>query len=558
VSGYNLADLFEYVADAVPDREAIVTTHAPGRVGSHAHGESVPARRLTYRELDQRSNRLAAVLATYGIGSGDHIGLQLLNGSEYLEGMLAAFKLSAVPVNVNFRYVESELRHLYDDADLVAVIHHRQFSTRVAAAADEAPLVKHLIVVDDDSGAEVAGGAVDYEQALADATPARPDGSGRSGDDRYIAYTGGTTGLPKGVVWRQEDIFFAAMGGGDVFQSGNFITTPAEIVERIPEVGGTILTTPPLMHVSAQWGVFHSLLAGGRVVFAPHGKFDADAIWRLVADEGVNILTIVGDTMARPLAEAVARASQTGTPYDTSSLIVIGSGGAVLSTTAKGRIAELLPNVMVVDGFGSSETGVVGNKLHVAGDTSTAPRFTVNAQTQVLDDDGTPVEPGSGNVGRLARKGHVPLGYYKDETKTAKTFVEVDGERWVLPGDMAMVDEDGTVVLLGRGSTSINTGGEKVYPEEVETALMTSPDVADAVVVGLPDEQWGERVVAVVRAVDGATPTLEELQAHVRATLAGYKVPRSLVVVEHLERTPAGKADYKWAKEKAAAEAGTA
>jgi acyl-CoA synthetase (AMP-forming)/AMP-acid ligase II len=300
------------------------------------------------------------------------------------------------------------------------------------------------------------------------------------------------------------------------------------------------------------------MYGGGRVVFPAAGPFDADATWRLVAEEGVNVLTIVGDTMARPLAEAIARANEAGTPYDTSSLIVIGSGGAVLSTTAKGRIAELLPNVMVVDGFGSSETGVVGNKLHVAGDTSTAPRFTVNAQTQVLGEDGRPVEPGSGQVGRLARKGFVPVGYYKDETKTAKTFLEVDGERWVLPGDMATVDADGTVVLLGRGSTSINTGGEKVYPEEVETALMTSPDVADAVVVGLPDERWGERVVAVVKPAEGATPTLERLQEHARATLAGYKVPRSLVLVDHLERTPAGKADYKWAKGKAAAEAGTA
>jgi 3-oxocholest-4-en-26-oate---CoA ligase len=542
VSGFNLADLFERVADAVPDREVVVS----------------PARRLTFRELDERSNRLAGVLAGAGIGAGDHIGLQLLNGSEYLEGMLAAFKLSAVPVNINFRYVENELRHLYDDADLVAVIHHRRFSPRVAAAADAAPKVKHLLVVDDDSGEDVAGGAVDYEQALANASPARPDGGSRTGDDRYIAYTGGTTGLPKGVVWRQEDIFFAAMGGGDVFQSGNFISTPEEIVDRIPEVGGTILTTPPLMHVSAQWGVFHSLFAGGRVVFPPPGAFDADAIWRLVADEGVNILTIVGDAMARPLADAYAKSAEKGTAYDASSLIVVGSGGATLSATAKGRLAELLPNLMVVDGFGSSETGIVGNKLHASGDTSTAPRFTVNAQTNVLDDDGRPVEPGSSKVGRLARKGHVPLGYYKDEKKTATTFLEIDGERWVLPGDNATVEEDGTVVLLGRGSTSINTGGEKVYPEEVETALMTSDDVADAVVVGLPDDRWGERVVAVVKAAPGATPTLEALQQHARASLAGYKLPRALVLVDTLERTPAGKPDYKWAKEKAAAEAGSA
>jgi acyl-CoA synthetase (AMP-forming)/AMP-acid ligase II len=532
VSGFNLADLFERVVDAVPEREVIVS----------------PARRLTFDQLEARANALAHVLSDLGVSSGDHIGLQLLNGSEYLEGMLAAFKLSAVPVNVNFRYVEAELRHLYDDADLVAVIHHRQFGSRVATPAAEAETVKYLIAVDDGSPAAPAAGSIDYESALAAASTARPDGSARTGDDRYIAYTGGTTGLPKGVVWRQEDIFFAAMGGGDVFQSGNFIATPEEIVERIPEVGGTILTTPPLMHVSAQWGVFHSMFAGGRIVFPPHGAFDAATIWSLVAAEGVNILTIVGDAMALPLADAIGRASEAGTPYDLSTLIVIGSGGAVLSTTAKSRLAELLPNLMVVDGFGSSETGVVGSKLHTAGDTSTAPKFTVNAQTQVLGDDGQPVEPGSGQVGRLARKGHVPLGYYKDEVKTRSTFLVVDGERWVLPGDNATVDQDGTVVLLGRGSTSINTGGEKVYPEEVETALATSSDIADVIVVGLPDERWGQRVVAVAAAAPGATPTLDALREHGRTSLAGYKLPRELILVDTVERTPAGKADYKWAR----------
>ena len=538
MSGFNLANMFERVVDAVPDREVVVS----------------PRRRLTFAQLEERSNRLANGLAELGVGAGDHIGLQLLNGSEYLEGMLAAFKLSAVPINVNFRYVEAELRHLYDDADLVAVIHHQQFSPRVGVAAADLAALKRLIVVADDSGATPAETAVDYEALLADAAADRPDGSSRSGDDRYVAYTGGTTGLPKGVVWRQEDIFFAAMGGGDVFQSGNFIKSEAEIVERIPEVGGTILTTPPLMHVSAQWGVFHSLFAGGRIVFPPHGAFDADVVWGLVADEGVNILTIVGDAMARPLADALDKAGAAGSPYDASSLIVIGSGGATLSSAAKARLAELLPNVMIVDGFGSSETGIVGNKLHAAGDTSAQPRFTVNAQANVLDENGKPVEPGSDQVGRLARKGHVPIAYYKDEAKTKATFLEVDGERWVLPGDNATVDADGTVVLLGRGSTSINTGGEKVYPEEVETALMTSPDVADAIVVGLPDDRFGERVVAVVKPATGAAPTLEALQAHARQSLAGYKVPRALVLVEAVERTPAGKPDYKWAKEIAAAQ----
>jgi acyl-CoA synthetase (AMP-forming)/AMP-acid ligase II len=536
VPGFNLADLFERVADAVPDREVIVS----------------PARRLTFAQLDARANRLADVLVGLGVGRGDHIGLQLLNGSEYLEGMLAAFKLSAVPINVNFRYVEGELRHLYDDADLVAVIHHQQFSPRVGAVASGARTLKHLIVVGDSSGADIAAGAIDYESALAGASTERPDGSGRTGDDHYIAYTGGTTGLPKGVVWRQEDIFFAAMGGGDVFQSGNFIATPDEILERLPEVGGTILTTPPLMHVSAQWGVFHSLFAGGRVVFPPHGAFDAAGIWELVAGEGVNILTIVGDAMARPLADAYEAAQAAGSPYDASSLFVIGSGGAVLSTQAKAKLTELLPSLMVVDGFGSSETGIVGSKMHVAGDTTTAPKFTVNPQTQVLDEQGKPVEPGSGQVGRLARKGYVPLGYYKDEAKTKATFLVVDGERWVLPGDNATVDADGTVVLLGRGSTSINTGGEKVYPEEVETSLMTHESVADVIVVGAPDERWGERVVAVVAPAAGATPSLETLQEHARASLAGYKVPRDLVLVDAVERTPAGKPDYAWAKKIAA------
>jgi acyl-CoA synthetase (AMP-forming)/AMP-acid ligase II len=536
VPGFNLADLFERVVDAAPQRQVIVS----------------PTRRLSYQELDDRANALAHVLLDLGVTAGDHVGLQLLNGSEYLEGMLAAFKLSAVPININFRYVEDELRQLYDDADLVAVIYHRQFGSRVAAAAG-ATTVRHLISVDDGTSEPLTG--IDYETALSAASTERPDGARRSGDDRYIAYTGGTTGLPKGVVWRQEDIFFAAMGGGDVYQSGNFITSPDELIDRMPEIGGTILTTPPLMHVSAQWGVFHSMFAGGRIVFPPHGGFDADAIWSLVAGEGVNILTIVGDTMAQPLADAVLKANTAGTPYDVSSLIVIGSGGAVLSSAAKSRLAELIPTIMVVDGFGSSETGILGSKLHAAGDTSTAPRFTVNAQTQVLGEDGHPVSPGSGEVGRLARKGHVPLGYYKDVAKTNATFLEVDGERWVLPGDNATVDEDGTVVLLGRGSTSINTGGEKVYPEEVETALMTSPEVADVIVVGVPDERWGQRVVAVVAAAPGASPDLESLRAHAGAALASFKLPRELIIVDGVERTPAGKADYKWAL--AAATGGT-
>ncbi len=453
--------------------------------------------------------------------------------------MFAAFKLRAVPVNVNYRYVEGELRHLFEDADLVALVYHRQFGPRVAAVSGDLPLLRHLLVVDDASGERPAPGSVEYEEALAKASTDRPAVT-RSGDDRYIAYTGGTTGLPKGVVWRHEDIFFGAMGGGDPIQTGNPISRPEEIVERLPETGMVSLPTPPFMHVSAHWGAFHTLFAGGKIVIPPEGRFDPDAIWRLVADERVNIMVVVGDAMARPLMDAFE-----AEPGDVSSLIVIGSGGAILSASSKQRLAGLLPNVMVVDGFGSSETGVMGSS------TGEGPRFTVNDQTAVIDEAGRPVVPGSGTVGRLARRGHVPLGYYKDEAKTAATFLELDGVRWVLPGDMATVADDGTVVLLGRGSVCINTGGEKVYPEEVEAVLKAHPGVEDAVVVGVPDERWGERVVAVVTLRPGTALELADLQAFAREHLAGYKVPRDLCLVDEMVRSPAGKADYRWAKETA-------
>jgi acyl-CoA synthetase (AMP-forming)/AMP-acid ligase II len=532
---FNLADLFEVVVDAVPEREALVTQE----------------RVITYAQLDERANRLAHALMAAGVKPGQHVGLQLLNGTEYLEGMLASFKMRAVPVNVNYRYVEGELRHLFDDADLVALILHRSFAAKVAAVAPELVQLVTFFVVDDGSGTDLGGlpGAQDYETALAAAAPDR-DFDERSADDLYCAYTGGTTGMPKGVMWRQEDIFFAAMGGGDVFQQGNFIKTPEEIVDRIPDPGMVSLPTPPFMHVSAHWGALSTLFGGGKIVVAPPGKFDPSTIWRLVATEKANMIVIVGDAMARPLADELAAHRD---DYDTSSLMVIGSGGAILSATMKEQLTALLPTSFIVDGFGSSETGTVGIKASMAGGGPEAgPRFTVNDQTLVLDDDLRPIEPGSGAVGRLARRGHIPLGYYKDETKTAATFVEVDGVRWVLSGDMATVDADGTVLLLGRGSVSINTGGEKVYPEEVESALKSHPDVFDAVVVGLPDERWGERVVAVVQARPGTSVAIDGVQAFCRDKMAGYKVPREICLVDEVVRLPSGKADYRWAKTTAA------
>ena len=529
---FNLADLFEMVCDAVPDREAVVS------------GE----RRFTYRTLDDRANRLAHHLASVGIGRGHHVGLQLLNGTEYVEGMLACFKIRAVPINVNYRYVEDELRYLYDDADLRAVIVHRQFGERIAKIQPSLELLKHVLVVEDRTDVPLPDGARAYEAELASASPARDFGA-RSADDVYCAYTGGTTGMPKGVLWRQEDIFFAGIGGGDPLHAGNVIERPEGLLERIYDVGLCALPTPPFMHVSSHWLVFSMLLGAGKIVIAPGGRFDPAMIWRLVGDERVNVLVIVGDAMARPLADELeARAST----YDTSTLMVVGSGGAVLSPDTKNRLTAVLPNAFIVDGFGSSETGTMGAQpSSAAAGPAQALRFPPSDHIAVFDENMQRVVPGSGVVGRLARSGHIPLGYYKDAQKTADTFVEVDGVRWVTPGDFAIVDTDGTIVLRGRGSVSINTGGEKVFPEEVEASLKEHPDVFDAVVVGVPDERWGERVVAVVQPRTARAPTLQEVQDFLRARLAGYKVPRDLVVVEKVERQPSAKPDYRWARERA-------
>ncbi len=533
---FNLADLFEAVVDAVPDREVLATAE----------------RRLTYRQLDERANRLAHHLAAEGVGERSHVGLQLTNGTEYVEGMLACFKLRAVPVNVNFRYIEGELRHLFTDAELSGLVFHRRFAGRVGAVAPEVAGLDTLLVVDDDSGEEATVPvAVDYEEALA-ARPRTRDGFGpRSSDDLYVVYTGGTTGMPKGVVWRHEDIFFAAMGGGDPFQMGNGVASTEELAERVAAGSGmSAIPIPPFMHASAHWLAFQTLYTGGKLVIPPGGRFDPATVWRLVAEEGANLLVVVGDAMARPLADELAAHPDA---YDTSSLIVIGSGGALLSPSTKDRLAELLPGKMIVDGFGSSETGTLGTAS-----TGGGPRFSVNDQTAVLDNDGRPVTPGSGAVGRLARRGHIPLGYHGDEEKTANTFITYEGVRWVLPGDMATVEADGTVTLLGRGSVSINSGGEKIFPEEVEAACKAHPEVADCVVVGVADERWGERVVAVVQPRPRASVALDDIQATCRRAIAGYKVPRDVVVVDEVVRSPAGKADYAWARAHAADAVGAA
>ncbi len=518
---FNLADIFESVADVVGDREALVC------------GD----RRLTYAELDARANRLAHHLQSAGVAPGDHVGVQLYNGTEYVETMIACLKVRAVPINVNYRYVEDELAYLFNDADLVALVYDTEFAPRVAAVQPRAATLRHLVVVGDGAAAD---GSVRYDDAVA-AQPATRGFAERSPDDLYIIYTGGTTGMPKGVMWRQEDIFFAGMGGAEPV--GEPVSRAEEVAERAVSRGRLVMfPVAPLMHGAAQLATWIGFLQAAKVVLVR--KFEPTDVLATIARERCNSLSIVGDAMARPLAEAL-EGPMAGT--DVSSVLAISSAGAILSRSVREKLQSLLPNTLLLDNFGASETGFQGTA--VAGSSPDAGlRFSVNGRTAVLDDDLTRVEPGSGVVGRVAQRGHVPVGYYKDPRKTADSFVTIDGERWVLLGDMARVEADGTIAVLGRGAVCINTGGEKVYPEEVEAALKSHPGVYDVLVAGVPDERYGQRVAAVVEArPDVAAPSVEELQEWCRERVAGYKVPRHVVFVDAVKRSPSGKADYPWA-----------
>jgi 3-oxocholest-4-en-26-oate---CoA ligase len=521
---FNLADLLEIVTEEVPDRVALVA------------GEI----RLTYRELDERANRLAHHLAAAGVASGDKVAILSWNRAEWIEAMVAAYKIRAVPVNVNYRYTAPEVHYVLDNADAVAVVHEAEFTPLLDEIADDLPRLRHRLAI----------GTPQYDEALASSSPAR-DFPPRSADDLYLLYTGGTTGVPKGVMWRHEDIFFAALGGGGFGQPP--ITTPEELATRIPvdDARAVPMVNAPMMHGGGQWMAYINWYGGGTVVLNCDRHFDADAVWRTVERERCNTVMVVGDAMARPLAEALAA----GAAYDTSSVFVVGSGGAILSPAVKRHLREHLPDALVMDSFGASETGA-GGTVHDTDRPPAGSRFTMGEFMTVLDDDLRPVTPGSGTVGRLARRGHIPLGYWKDEAKTAATFaVDPDGTRWVLPGDAATIEADGTITVLGRGSQCINTGGEKVYPEEVEAALKSHPDVFDAVVVGVPDDRFVERVAAIVQPRSGAAPTLDALRAHCRAELAGYKAPRQLLVVDDIPRTPVGKPDYRRAATLATADA---
>jgi len=527
---FNLADLFEAVVETVPDAEALVLGE---------HGRAV--RRLAYTELDERADRLAHVLVGLGVGAGAHVGLHLRNGLGYIEGMLALYKLRATPVNVNHRYVADELRYLFADADLVAVIAEPEFAPVIASIRGDLPLLTNVLVHDDG-----------YEAALAAAPAHRVDVGPRAADDLYLLYTGGTTGMPKGVMWRHEDIFFASLGGrGTPSQGVPALGQPADIVERVRR-GDPIrrrLPLCPLMHGGAMWVALQTLLNGGALVLSTDLHFDARDALALLASERVELTMLIGDATARPIADALADDAGADRRFDLGALRVIASGGAILSPAVKQQLVELLPRTKVVDTFGASETGGQGRLRTGAG--GGPPRLITDEHTAVLDDDDRRIVPGSGQRGRLARTGSIPLGYYKDPVKTAATFPVIDGVRWSVPGDLAEVDADGSIILLGRGAMSINTGGEKVFPEEVEGVLKAHPSVFDAMVVGVPDERFGQRVVAVLALRTGgpatAPATDDGLTAHARSHLSGYKVPQDWVRVDRCERLPTGKPDYAWA-----------
>jgi 3-oxocholest-4-en-26-oate---CoA ligase len=529
---FNHADLFEGLADAIGDRVAIVC------------GD----RRLTYAELDAHANRLAHHLESAGVEQGQHIGIQLYNSVEYVATTLAALKIRAVPVNVNYRYVEAELLYLYRDSDIVALVYDVEFDERVAAVASQAPALRHLIAVGgpgagpgSGAGAGTVPGAIAYEAALAEGSAERGFAA-RSADDVYIIYTGGTTGMPKGVMWRTEDLFMAFGGGNPM---GEPHSRPEQVIEKAVASGPiAMMPATPLMHGAAQMGMFIGWWIGATIVFTR--RFDAPEVLRAIERERVLSVNITGDAMARPLAEEL-----TSGDYDMSSLAVIGSTGAILSGSVRDRLRYLLPNVMILDNFGSSESGFTA-----AGVEGSTPELglryrPINDKLAVLDESLERVAPGSGVIGQVAKRGHIAFGYYNDPDKTERTFPVIDGERWLLTGDIATVEADGTIAVFGRGSQCVNTGGEKVYPEEVEAVLKGHPDVFDAVVTGIPDERWGSRVAAVVQPYGGsqAAPSAADLDAHCRKSLSGYKVPRTYAFVDELLRSPAGKADYRWARQ---------
>lgn len=522
-------------------------------------------RRYTYRQIVDRSNRLAAYLHSRGLGAqtergelaGHEVGQDLLgiyayNGPEFVESLLGAFRARVAPFNVNYRYVKNELQYLLTDSGASALVYHAAFAPRVAEIRDGLPDLRVLIQIADESGNELLDGAVDYESIVG--TDVAPPPVEPSPDDLYVLYTGGTTGMPKGVLWRQHDIFMTAFGGRNMV-TGEKAQSVEEIVGRAVDNPGTrLMILPPLIHGAAQWAAMTAISTGQTLVFpAVVDRFDADDVVRTIEREQVLVATVVGDAMARPLLDAI----KTGAA-DVSSLSVVANGGAQLTPYVKQQLIDAKANLIVVDGVGSSETGAQMSHMSAPGAVSTGT-FNAGPDTCVVTEDFTAVLPaGHEGLGWLAQRGFVPLGYKGDAAKTAATFPVIDGVRYATPGDRARHLDGGAIELLGRDSVTINSGGEKIFAEEVESAIASHPAVRDVVVTGRPSERWGQEVVAVVALSEDAladnTIAADELIRHAESSIARYKLPKAVVFRPVIERSPAGKADYRWAREQALSE----
>jgi 3-oxocholest-4-en-26-oate---CoA ligase len=538
---FNLADVYDAIVRAAPERDAFVFRDL----------------RFTHRQLCDRARRLANVLHAHGFGahtdrsrlspwqSGqDHLALYLYNGNEYLEGTFGAWDARLASVNVNYRYVDDELVHVLASSAARAIVYHAAFASRLAAIRDRLPALELLLQVADDSGNPLLPGALDYETALAGSTAERLS-LPRSPDDLGIVFTGGTTGLPKGVLWRGADLFVAAMGGRrqperTEYESLDDITT---VVREA--TGVRALIGPPLMHSAALWSSFIFMLRGGCIVLPDVvDHFDADAFVTAIAEHRITHLTLVGDAFARPMLDSLA-----AKPADLSSVTYVANGGAPLSAVNKHALLLQFPNAVLADGIGSSETGGQAVNTSTPGTATSSGRFVLNPTACIVSDDRTRVlTPDDDEVGWLAQRGRVPLGYLDDADATARTFPTIEGERFSVPGDRARYRPDGEIDVLGRDSVTINSGGEKIFAEEVEAAVARHPAVYDVVVAGRPSDRWGEEVVAVVALRSGATATEEELRSEAGAYIARFKLPKRFVFVPAVVRSPSGKADYRWAR----------
>jgi acyl-CoA synthetase (AMP-forming)/AMP-acid ligase II len=540
MSNWNFADIFSAIAARVPDRPCQI------------QGDRV----VSWAEFDARTSSLAADLLAQGIGHAAKLACYLYNCPEYMEVMTAAWKAQMAPVNTNYRYGPDEIVYLFDNADAEAVVFHAAFGDVLAQIRERLPKVRRWYVVADETGTGPEW-ATPYEAVAAAGYEVPKGRTDPNGDDLLILYTGGTTGMPKGVMWRQDDLFNVLGAGGSLLTGVPPAEGLEELIERLDpdlEIGPVTLVACPLMHGTGQFSAINTMASGGCIVTLVHRKFDIDELLSTVQRRRVTGIVIVGQAFAGPMLDQLQEFPDR---YDLSTVGVITSSGVMWSEENKSGLLEFMPKAIMFDSFGSSEAVGMGASLSIKGAPQQTAKFQLGPNCAVFDELGERVEPGSGRQGIVAVGGHIPLGYYKDKSKSTETFRTYEGRRWSVPGDFAEVNDDGTLHLLGRGSVCINTGGEKVFPEEVEEVIKTHPSVRDAVCVGLPDSRFGDVICAVVEPEPGQVPDLATLSAHVKSCLAAYKAPRHVIVVDSILRAANGKVDYKRLKALAIAEVGS-